>query len=70
MIADTDYYCDKGNCSAQYQVRVAFPITKLDLQFCKHHYERYEIDLMTYGVELTEDKRDKINKKPSPSASI
>lgn len=57
--------CDK--CAAQAYVRVHH-ISGTDLQFCGHHYSRFEVAFVS-DEWLVQDERDRINAKPSVSAN-
>lgn len=59
--------CDR--CGAQAFVRSSNE-KGYDLLHCGHHYNRYEPMLIAQGFAVVEDKREFINSKPSPSATM
>lgn len=64
--------CDAGtmgsSCGAQAFVHVLFP-SGGELMFCRHHYLKYQASLVAAGADIN-DQSDRINEKPSPSATI
>lgn len=65
--------CDA--CGAQAFVKVEFvldpeaPKIKSDLLFCGHHYARHE-DALRGRAHRVVDERDRINQRPSQSATV
>jgi len=60
--------CDR--CSAPALVRAVKGSAPGHLDFCGHHYRRYEEPLAFQGFHVLVDQRDQVNVKPSPSASV
>jgi hypothetical protein len=58
---------DCGATSRAY-VLVQLP-NGFDLRFCKHHYERYEVSLMSAGAVVLDDHREDLEVKPGVSAA-
>jgi hypothetical protein len=56
-----------GSTSRAY-VLVQLP-NGFDLRFCKHHYEKYEVSLMTSGAVVLDDNREDLMVQPGVSAA-
>lgn len=67
-ILDAHDRCDR--CGSQAYVALCLPGKGTTLKFCGHHYRKHEAKLLEQEFIVLTDERDRINVKPSPSASV
>lgn len=59
---------DYPDCGQQAYVRVVM-CNGFELDFCKHHYEKYALSLVSAGAMFVDDKRKDLEVKPGVSAA-